>query len=258
MNNPIIDPVIKADKAIKLLGITGDEDEVYETLFRTAMHYKWPVFLADSEIYGVVKWYTESNENATFIPGEMPLSIEHQSESAPAHLFIGVTDEIELHVTSLDVNAENQLCAVFAGFYVNQDAYHYSDYAGFMSTTMVPVKYLSFYRANIESLFIQNTAPVKESNDTPTDAAQHVPKIQQRILAFKFWLVSTASERSPNTSVSVDTLQECYEIIGSPTRDEVWDKLNKIDKKLFRSGKDDFLKAAAKEIEFQTGRRPSN
>lgn len=258
MNELIIDPIIKADKAIRLLGLTGTEEEKQESLIRTALHYQWAILLTDTEIYGVPEWYVDSETSKTFIKGRKCLSIEFQSDYANAMQYVGKSDEIQLLVESVDLSHENAVCAKFSGFYVNDEPHYYSDHLGTMDTVSVDVDRLSFYRQDIESVVSQKKDDIEVHDNPAKEDSVDIPIIQQRIIAFRFWLVSTAIEKSPTQSISVHTLQECYEIINSPTRDEVWDKLNKIDKKLFRAGKDDFFKAAAKEVEFQTGRRPSN
>jgi len=72
---------------------------------------------------------------------------------------------------------------------------------------------------------------------------------EQRITAFKYWLVGNSGKSIHND----DDLQDCYQKLGSPTREQVISRLLQMDKGLFTQGKDDFKKAMSKVIQFKTG-----
>lgn len=65
-----------------------------------------------------------------------------------------------------------------------------------------------------------------------------ISKQDRREEAFKQWL-ATKAERQ----ITADSqYQECYVKIEEPTRDCIWSSLQKVDRRLFAQGKDDFFK----------------
>ena len=73
--------------------------------------------------------------------------------------------------------------------------------------------------------------------------------LELRKTAFKYWLVGNSGK----SIHSNDELQACYVALGEPTKRDVWKRLQAMDSELFRSGKDDFLKAASSVIQFKQG-----
>ncbi len=110
---------------------------------------------------------------------------------------------------------------------------------------------------NTESCYINKNDLIEFSNNYSNDKEpinnkgskkQIHGKLEQRRLAFKTWLATKA-----DIKITADfQYQQCYEIIGNPTRDEVWDMLQKVDGKLFTSGQDDF-NAKQGVIKFKLG-----
>ncbi len=65
-----------------------------------------------------------------------------------------------------------------------------------------------------------------------TAITKKAPINDQRLVAFKHWLATKA-----NITITNDAqYQDCYKSIGKPTKKEIWEKLQEVDRKLFSAG----------------------
>jgi hypothetical protein len=88
--------------------------------------------------------------------------------------------------------------------------------------------------------------------EKPSSKAAHSKKPslpEQRINAFKYWLIGNSGKSIHNT----EDLQSCYEAHGILTREEIWGRLQLMDNKLFSAGKDEFKKVMKTVVQLKVG-----
>lgn len=114
-----------------------------------------------------------------------------------------------------------------------------------------PLYYSDIYVLRDEYLDFRTrmTSYKSDKQKTNTNHSKRPSKPEQRITAFKYWLVGNSGK----SIHSDEDLQSCYKDLGEPTRDKIWECLQQSNIKLFSSGKDDFKKAIGKVVPFKTG-----
>ncbi len=104
-------------------------------------------------------------------------------------------------------------------------------------------------RDEIFSFKLKNLNSEISAESQTTSKTKKINILDERIEAFKYWLISNSGKSIHQNN----DLQQCYESKGSPTRDEIWNRLQKMDNKLFSSGYDDFIKEIGKVINLKKG-----
>jgi len=115
----------------------------------------------------------------------------------------------------------------------------------------IDIDYEKFYFDREELIKYKNeySTHFSQKPNSNTNHSKKASLPEQRTAAFKYWLIANSGK----SIHSVADLQSCYEDLGEPTRDIIWDRLKIMDSKLFSCGKDDFQKAISKVIQLKVG-----
>ena len=129
-------------------------------------------------------------------------------------------------------------------------AYHISQQDGTISDG-VSIGYgkLYFDRQQLIDFKAEYSAHFSEGQEVKDSPSKKPGVIEQRKTAFKYWLVGNSGKSIHDRK----DLQICYQKLGEPTRDKVWEGLQQMDKHLFASGKDDSMRVITDIVRFAQG-----
>ncbi len=129
-------------------------------------------------------------------------------------------------------------------------AYHVSHGDGTISEGE-DIGYEKFYFDRNQLIDFKRTYQdgLSQSDNGQSNSSKKPSIMDQRITAFKYWLVGNSGRSIHNAN----DLQYCYETLGSPTKGQVLGQLQLMDRDLFSHGKDDFKKVMGKVIQFKVG-----
>jgi len=242
-NTQILSPKVSIDEALLFLGMSYMEKAMgVQAVLRISELDALPLFF---------------DERLICVPTSVKYGDEHDGDGGviECHL-IDSKDEREFwseHILDsfhFYKSTDNTLCLLVSRIIHDDVSYHISQSDGTISEG-VSIGYEKFY-FDREQLFeykadySSHFSEIQKVKDIPSKPAS---VLEQRITAFKYWLVGNSGKSIHKP----DDLQSCYESLGNPTRMEVWLQLHQMDSKLFSAGKDDFIKAIAKVINFKIG-----
>ena len=244
MDNPqILSAKPSIDEAIKFLGLSGmDKAMAIQTLLRLSEHDDLPLFF---------------DQLLTCVP----TSIKHGDQYDDKYefvetLFIDSEDEREFwagHILDsfqLWIPSENTYELVVSQIIRDGDQYYISQSDGTISEG-VSIGYEKFYfnREQLIDFKADYHAHFSTSQNGKKTPSKGVSVIDERVVAFKYWLVGNSGRSIHN----LDDLKSCYEDMKYPIKDQVWKQLKKMDHILFSGKGSDSMKAIAKVIDFKLG-----
>ena len=239
----ILSPKPSIDEALEFLGMSGMEKAMaIQALLRI------------SEDDGLTLFF---NEPLTCVP----TSIKYGDQFDDANefietLFIGPEDESEFwtgHILDsfqLYKSPVNAFDLIVHQVIHDGRKYYISQSDGTISEG-VSIGYEKFYfdREQLIGFKADYSAHFSDSQTIKGASSKKSGVMDKRITTFKYWLVGSTGKSIHNP----DDLQACYQELGCPTKDLVWDRLRLMDKKLFASNKPDFIKAVGNVIDFKPG-----
>ena len=239
----ILSPKPSIDEALEFLGMSGMEKAMaIQALLRI------------SEDDGLTLFF---NEPLTCVP----TSIKYGDQFDDANefietLFIGPEDESEfwtgdiLDSFQLYKSPVNAFDLIVHQVIHDGRKYYISQSDGTISEG-VSIGYEKFYfdREQLIGFKADYSAHFSDSQTIKGASSKKSGVMDKRITTFKYWLVGSTGKSIHNP----DDLQACYQELGCPTKDLVWDRLRLMDKKLFASNKPDFIKAVGNVIDFKPG-----
>jgi len=242
-NVQVLSPKPSIDEALVFLGMSQmDKVMGIQALLRITDNDKLPLFF---------------NKRLICVPASMNYGNQYDENGEHEEtLFVDPEDEIQFlcnhipYMYILTESTDNTLIISIGGVIHDGIVYDICKGNGRI-LDYLSIKYEIFYfdreqLINFKTEYSTHFSQSKKVNDAPSKPAKIS---EQRITAFKYWLVG-------NSGMSIhdpDELQSCYEKLKSPTRDQVWSRLQKMDKSLFASGQDEFNTAMGKVIQFKTG-----
>jgi len=237
MNNPVYPSVLQFKTVAKFLGL----EDTYsysatsvEFLLRHINEHDIPIYLLDSEIYGVNQVFVEQSCYIDEETGGI-----QQLEPLNAEQFYGADPFIKITLATLIKPLEDIPTFTVSAFEVQDSLFRASDEEGTLQSLTYTLDNLYFRRDDITKFKEQfQSAQTISAKETSSNFSQQ----DKRELAFQFWLSTKAASEKKSTDQNQLNFQECYAAIGSPTRKTIWNALKEIDKKLFAQGEDDFFK----------------
>jgi hypothetical protein len=242
-NSQILSSKPSIDEAFKFFGMSGmDKAMAIQALLRISEDDDLSLFF-DEPLICVptsVKYGDQYDEEGNFVETLLIYS-ENEREFWSEHLL----DTFHLHMPS-DNSFDLVVCRVIH----DGISYHISQSDGTLSEG-VSIGYEKFYfdREQLIDHKAGYTAHFSENQKSKELPARKTGIQEQRITAFKYWLVG-------NSGMSIhshEDLQRCYVALGEPTRDKIMKQLLLMDNKLFGHGQDEFLKAMSSVIQVKQG-----
>jgi hypothetical protein len=242
-NTQILSPKPSIDEALNFLGMSGmDKAMAIQALLRISedddlwLFFDEPLICVPTS----VKYGDQYDEEGDFVE-TLLIDRENEREFWSGHIL----DNFQLHMPS-----NNSFDLIVRRVIHDGISYHISQSDGTLSEG-VSIGYEKFYfdREQLIDHKAGYTAYFSENQKSKELPAKKTGIQEQRITAFKYWLVGNSGKSIHDYG----DLQSCYESLGEPTKTEVWKRLNLIDNKLFGPGKDDFIKAMGFVIQFKIG-----
>lgn len=118
-------------------------------------------------------------------------------------------------------------------------AYHISQPDGTISDGVsIGYEQLYFDRQQLIGYKAEYSAHFSEGQEVKDSPPKKPGVFEQRETAFKYWLVGNSGKSIHDRK----DLQSCYQKLGEPTREKVWEGLLQMDNRLFARGDDDFFR----------------
>lgn len=231
------------DEALAFLGMSDmDKAMGISALLRISEDDDLPLFF-DEKLICVptsVKYGDQYDEDGEFVDCLL-IDPDETRELWSGHTL----DNFQLHIT-----ADHSFNLVVSRIVHDDVSYHISQADGTISEG-VSIGYEKFYfdRAELIKYKAEYTSHYSENPKVKGSPSKRESVEDKRTTAFKYWLVGNSGMSIHND----DDLQGCYENFGSPTKAEVWQRLNQMDNKLFAAGYDDFIRAMSTVIQFKQG-----
>jgi hypothetical protein len=242
-NTQILSPQPSIDEALEFLGMSNmDKGMGIGALLRISVDDNLPLFF-DAKLICVptsVRYGDQYDEEGDFVE-TLLIDRENEREFWSGHIL----DNFQLHMPS-----NNSFDLIVRRVIHDGISYHISQSDGTLSEGVsIGYEKLYFDREQLIDHKAGYTAHFSENQKSKELPAKKTGIQEQRITAFKYWLVGNSGKSIHDYG----DLQSCYESLGEPTKTEVWKRLNLIDNKLFGPGKDDFIKAMGFVIQFKIG-----
>jgi len=242
-NTQILSPKPSIDEALAFLGMSDmDKAMGISALLRICKDGDLPLFF---------------DERLTCVPTSIKYGDQYDDEGEwEDYLFIDPKDSRELWLElilgnfNLHVLPNNSFDLIVSKIIHADVSYHIYQTDGTLSEGE-SVGYEKFYfdRAELIKFKAEYTSHYSERSKEKVASSQRESVQDRRTTAFKYWLVGNSGK-----SIHKDEdLQDCYEKLGAPTKEKIWQELSLMDNKLFAAGKDDFLKAMSSVIQFKIG-----
>jgi hypothetical protein len=242
-NTQTLSPQPSIDEALEFLGMSNMDKAMGVTaLLKIINDDRLPLFF-DEKLVLVptsVKYGDQYDDDGEFLESFL-IAPSDTRELWSGHLLAN----FQLHMTS-----NNSFELIVSTIIHDDDSYYIYQDDGTPSEG-VSIEYEKFYFDRAE-LIKYKTEYHSHFNEHPKGKASTSSResVQaKRTTAFKYWLVGN----SGNSIHKPEDLQDCYAILGEPTKEGIWQSLCLMDNQLFNAGKDDFKKSMGSVIEFKTG-----
>jgi hypothetical protein len=238
-----LSPRPSIDEALVFLGMSDmDKAMGINALLRISKDDDLPLFF-DEKLVLVstsVKYGDQYDENGEFEDCLLIDPVDTQ-ELCTGHILAN----FQLHISS-----NNSLDLIVNKIIHDDDSYYIYQDDGTHSEG-VSIGYEKFYFDRNELIKYQTEyhSHFNERDKAKTNNSKSKGVLEERITAFKYWLVG----HSGKSIHKQKDLQDCYKELKEPTKKEIWRRLNQMDSELFRSGEIDFNRAVSKVIEFTKG-----
>lgn len=242
-NTQILSPKPSIDEALGFLRMSDMEKAMgIQALLRISEHDALPLFFDEHLVCvsTLVKYGDQFDEEGGFVE-TLLIDPADVREFLSEHIL----DSFQLYKSS-----ENSFELIVSKIIHDGTSYHISQSDGTLSEG-VSVGYEKFYfdRKQLIEYKTEYSKHFSQRKEVKGTSSNRVSIQEQRIAAFKYWLVGNSGWSIHNP----DDLKACYQELGSPTRDYVWSQLQLMDKDLFAHGKDNFKKEMSNVIEFKAG-----
>jgi hypothetical protein len=242
-NTQILSPQPSIDEALEFLGMSNmDKGMGIGALLRISVDDNLPLFF-DAKLICVptsVRYGDQYDEEGDFVE-TLLIDRENEREFWSEHLL----DTFHLHMPS-----DNSFDLVVRRVIHHGISYHISQSDGTISEG-VSIGYEKFYfdREQLIDHKAGYTAHFSENQKAKELPTKKTGIQEQRITAFKYWLVGNSGMSIHNH----EDLQRCYVALGEPTRDKIIKQLLLMDNKLLGHGQDEFLKVMSSVIQVKQG-----
>jgi len=242
-NSQILSPKASIDESLVFLGMSSMEKTMgIQALLRISEYDCLPLFF-DERLICVptsIKYGDQFDEEGKFVESLL-IDPDDEREFLSGHLL----DSFQLYKSS-----ENAFEIIVRQVIHDGRKYYISQSDGTISEG-VSIGYKKFYldREQLIKFKAEYFAHFSDSQTIKGASWKKSGVMDERITTFKYWLVGSTGKSIHNP----DDLQACYQELGCPTKDLVWDRLQLMDKKLFASNKPDFIKAVGNVIDFKPG-----
>jgi hypothetical protein len=244
-NTQTLSPQPSIDEALEFLGMSKmDKAMGIKALLKISEDDELPLFF-DEKLVCVptsVNYGDQYDDDGEFLESFL-IAPSDTRELWSGHLLAN----FQLHMTS------NNSFELIVSTIIHDDVLHHLSLPDGTISEGVSIGYEKFYFERTELIKYKTEYHSHFNERDIVKAVTSKPESVQakRITAFKYWLVGNSGKSIHKR----EDLQACYDSLKAPSsRSEIWRQLGLMDKQLFGSGKDDFIKLMGSVIRIKIGR----